>query len=203
MTTVRELLDEIARALPDGGDWCSLEKAETLASIVVGLRPSLIVEIGVWMGGSLIPMMLAQKHAGRGFACAIDPWSPDASVAGETEKNAAWWTSVDHEAALACFRARLDKHALAERCRIFRNRSDDVEPFVGIDLLHVDGNHREQAFRDVDRFAPGINIGGILVLDDVGWDGGHVQRAYARAVELGFAELYPLGTGVVMQRVLA
>ncbi len=41
---------------------------------------------------------------------------------------------------------------------------------------------------------------GILVLDDLTWAGGHVQQARDVAIDLGFRDLYPLGTGVVMRR---
>lgn len=83
---------------------------------------------------------------------------------------------------------------------IWRSRSDDATPPEGIDLLHIDGNHTEQALRDVDRYASNVIIGGMLVLDDLDWEGGGVQKAKARAMELGFFELYPLGTGLVLQR---
>ena len=54
--------------------------------------------------------------------------------------------------------------------------------------------------RDVVRFGKKVVPGGILVLDDLDWAGGHVQAARDVAVHLGFRSLYPLGTGIVMQR---
>lgn len=66
MISLRSLLDEIARCLPEGGEWCTLDKAETLAAMIVAARPRLVVEIGVWEGGSLIPMLLALQHNGCG-----------------------------------------------------------------------------------------------------------------------------------------
>ena len=197
---MKELLAQIEICLPEGGQWCSLEKAQTLAALIVGLRPRTVVEIGVWMGGSLVPMLLALKYNRAGRAIAIDPWSPDASRAGEAPENAQWWGSIDHELALRTFADRLAKHDVASYCEVWRQRSDDATPPAPIDLLHVDGNHSDQAVRDVLRFAPGVRGGGILVLDDVGWIGGHVSRALEHARSLGFTELYPLGTGIVLQR---
>jgi len=203
---MQTLLKEIERVLPDGGDWCDLGKAQTLAAIVIALRPRIVVEIGVWMGGSLVPMLLAMKHVGAGRAIAIDPWSPSASVEGQNETNAAWWNGVDHERAYRKFLARLELHGLVHLCTICHRSSDLCEPPSEIQLLHIDGNHGPQAITDVERFASRVTLGGILVLDDIGWEGGNVHRAERRAQELGFRELYSLSTkqcerqGVVMQR---
>ena len=206
------LMDEIAGTYQEGGDWCSLEKAQTLAAIVVALRPAVICEIGVWMGGSLIPMAMALRtlreiddSAGRVLeshrVIAIDAWSPEASCVGQGDRDAVWWASVDHEAALETFRRRLTQHRVAGLCEVVRARSDNAQVPARIDLLHVDGNHAEQALRDVQRFAPSVPVGGILVLDDVAWQGGHVRRAYESAIRGGFRAMYPLGTGTVMQRI--
>lgn len=198
--SVADLLLEIEHALPAGGDWCDLDKAQTLGALVVALRPRVVVEIGVWMGGSLVPLLLALKHVGAGRAIAIDPWAWTASVADEDEENAAWWRKVDHDAAYTKFRDRLAQHELESICEIWRMRSDDAAPPRRVDLLHVDGNHNEQAIRDVQRFAPHVPIGGVLVMDDLHWHGGHVGRAHDIAIAMGFEELYPLGTGAVLQR---
>lgn len=197
---MKALFAEIERVLPDGGEWCTVEKACTLASLIVGLRPPLIVEIGVWRGGSLVPMLLALKATRVGRAIAIDPWAAPASVADQGETDKQWWSAVDHQAAYQAFLGRLAVLGLEEICMVCRRPSDHCEPPDAIGLLHVDGNHGPQAIRDVERFAPKVTPGGILALDDVGWSGGHVERARELAGQLGFAQLYPLGSGVVMQR---
>ncbi len=197
-----ELLTEIARVLPDGGDWCSLDKATAMASIVVGLRPLLIVEIGVWQGGSLVPMLLAQKHVERGRAIAIDPWSPDESTRGQHQKaDSDWWSGVDHKAAYRKFVARLEVLGLAHLCTIMHRASDACEPPMSIDLLHIDGNHSEQAIRDVERFSPRVPMGGVLVLDDLNWSTGAVETAHKKAKTIGFRDLYQVGNCGFMQRV--
>ncbi len=210
---IARLMTRIAETYQEGGDWCSLEKAQTMAAMVVALRPRIICEIGVWMGGSLVPMVMAlralrqaDEQAGRAIeeheVVAIDAWSPDASCVGQGDRDAAWWASVDHEQALRTFRWRLTQHDPHGICRVVRSKSEDAPVPARIDLLHVDGNHAEQALWDVQRFAPSVPVGGILVLDDVAWQGGHVRRAYEWAVgEAGFRAMYPLGTGTVMQRI--
>lgn len=183
------------------GAWPPLDKMQGMALLVAALRPELAVEIGVWTGDSLIPQLLAMKFVDKGKAIAIDPWSSKASIENQTAENQKWWGDVDHDVAYATFMRRLDEHGVADRCQVVRAASDMFDPsaFV-IDLLHVDGNHGPQAMRDVDRYAPRVRVGGILVLDDVGWQGGYVAEAQKHALDLGFEEIYPLGTGVVMQR---
>jgi predicted O-methyltransferase YrrM len=197
-------LAEIERHLHEGGGWCDLDKAQGLAALVWALRPSLVVEIGIWTGGSMIPMLIALRDLGAGQAIAIDPWNAEASIAGEAPENVEWWGGQvgqgGHERALECFRGRLRKHGLEPICHIWRQRSDDTDPPTKIDMIHIDGNHTEQAVRDVSRFAPEVRDGGILVLDDLEWAGGGVGRARDLAVSLGFVELYRLGSGCVMQR---
>ena len=199
----RVLLDTIERVVPEGGDWCTVQKAHTLACLIIGLRPTTVVEIGVWMGGSLIPMALAvQELDAGGRVIAIDPWSSIASVIGQHGENAAWWSKVDHEDAYQRLCARIAKHELESVVTVHRMPSDNAAVPDSIDLLHIDGNHAEQAIRDVARFAPAVRGGGICVLDDVGWEGEHVARAADDLVGLGFRELYPLDTGKVFQRVI-
>jgi predicted O-methyltransferase YrrM len=204
---------EIQESLREGGEWCDLQKAHALAAIVAGLRPRVVCEIGVWMGGSLLPMAIAmrsvstiERAGGRTpeprRIVAIDPWAASESCVGQAGADEAWWRSVDHDAALAVFRARLDHHGVRDLVEIVRLPSGGAPVPEGIGLLHVDGNHAEQAVRDVERFAPAVSAGGILVLDDLSWSGGHVAAARDAAREMGFATLYPLGTGVVMQRVV-
>ena len=204
---MKDLFAEIERCLPEGGDWCTLPKANALAALVLGLKPTRILEVGVWMGGSLIPMLLALKKNGAGTAIAVDPWSAQVSVAGEDSVNAKWWSSVDHEAAYKAFCARLVKHGLDPFCEVVRLPSDDVKIDGVLDLAHIDGSHTLQAFRDVQRFAPLVRAGGILVMDDIGWVGGGVDKGVELARTMGFAEIYPLSNGtnprgcLVMQRV--
>lgn len=200
------LIIDVERALCSGsGDsWCSRNKALTLAAIIVALRPRVVVELGVWMGGSAIPMALALRAVGSGQLIAVDAWSVEASVAGqEAEIHRTWWTNVGadgHLRALEMFLSRLRELAIPpEHCTVRRQRTDEASVPLSIDLLHHDANHGPQVIDDIERWAPAIRVGGLLVLDDLDWAGGHVLQARDRALELGFVELYPLGTGCVLQ----
>lgn len=204
--SLHRLAVEVEESLAPGAGWCSLEKANTLAAIIVSLRPSIVVELGVWMGGSAIPMALALKIVGSGQLLAIDAWSSEMSVAGqESEIHRKWWGAMGesgHLRAFEVFLARLRKHGIPpERCAVRRQRTNEAVVPSSIDLLHHDANHGPQVVDDIERWTPAIRVGGMLILDDLDWVGGHVLRARDRALELGFIELYPLGTGCVMQRV--
>lgn len=201
MTGLMELMKKIETITPEGGVWCSVNKAQLLATMIIAHRPRVIVEIGVWQGGSLLPMALACRYNAVGMIYAIDPWSAAASVVDEVPANVEWWGSVDHDAALRVFEERLDRHGVASLVKICRTRSDDATPPPEmIDLLHIDGSHTEQAVRDVARYASVVLLGGILVLDDVGWEGGGVKRAHVLARQLGFVDMYPIDSGIAMMR---
>jgi len=196
------LFQQIHDSIADG-DWCTTDKALTLASIVIATRPKVVVEIGVWTGASLIPMALAAKSLGSWIDCmtqrssrckvvAIDPWDPAASVEGQIEVNAKWWGSAPHEWALGELVQKLERYELKEIVEIVRMRSDVAPPPANIGLLHVDGNHGDQAVADVMRFAPNVRGGGIVVLDDFNWDGGAVKRAGQTLEDIGFRALYEI-----------
>ena len=107
-----------------------------------------------------------------------------------------------HETAFQAFVGRLKKHEIGKACcSVKRQRSDEADVPPSIDLLHHDANHGPQALADIERWAPAVRVGGILVIDDLHWQGGYVGKAREKAIELGFVELYRLGTGCVMQRV--
>jgi len=196
---------EIEEAAPEGGDWCSVDKAIQLAALVIERRPQVVVELGVWRGGSAVPIAIALRHLGIGQLLAIDAWSTEASVAGQEGVNATWWQSEGpegHKRARRTFVSRLKKHGITpERCAVVRQRSDEAAVPPSIDILHHDANHGPQVLADVERWAPAVRVGGLLILNDLGWPGGHVRRARDRALELGFVDQYPLGGGCVMQRI--
>jgi len=203
---LKAIFAEVETTLPEGGDWCSLEKALSLVTLIVGLRPSMVVELGVWMGGSAIPIAIALRHLGFGKLLAVDAWAREASVAGQENANAQWWGETigasGHNRAFETFVGRLKKHGIRKAsCMVRRQRTDEAEVPAMIDILHHDANHGPQAVADIERWAPSVRVGGVLVIDDLNWEGGHVQRARDVAIEMGFVELYKLGTGCVMQRV--
>jgi predicted O-methyltransferase YrrM len=188
-----ELFQRIATEHAQITGWCPAQKAFDLAAAVIALRPQIVVELGVWGGKSLIPMALACEAVGTGHVIAVDPWAAKESVVGYDAVNADWWGQQDHESVYRSFVGHVERLGLTNRIKIDRTTSDRASVPHPIDLLHVDGQHSEQAAKDVNRFAPNVRYGGIVCMDDIGWtvDGvPHVAVAVKRLLSLGFTELF-------------
>lgn len=196
-----DVFRRIEQITPKLSDWTSIDKAHTLASLVIALRPALTIEVGVWQGSSLVPMALAHRAIGFGRVIAVDPWDKMASIQGQQNKeDADWWAGVDHEKAYQLFVTVLAEEGLSKFVEIVRARSDEYTPPDGVSLAHIDGNHGDQAISDVQKFAPKMASGGIIVMDDLNWFGGGVKRACAALESMGWIEYAPLGTGSMWRR---
>jgi predicted O-methyltransferase YrrM len=198
------LFQRINEVVPTLQGWCELEKAHALAAAVITLRPRVCVEIGVFAGRSLIPLAMALKAVNGGAVYAIDPWTKEAATEGYDGANAEWWASVDLERVYANFLGSVNQLQLGGHVIVQRAKSDAVEPPDEIDLCHIDGQHTDQATRDARRFASRVRVGGLCFLDDIAWSNGNgtkVASALDVLFELGFVELYRVGTGAVFQRV--
>lgn len=182
------------------GGWCVMEKALTLAAAVVALRARVSVEIGVWSGGSAIPIAMAHHAIDSGRLYVIDPWDARVSIENEVPANVEWWGAQDHEGVYKQFLTQLANSKAQNYVNVQRCRSDEATVPEVIDFLHIDGSHTMQAVKDVNKFATRIRHGGLLCFDDIGWHGGGVDASIERAKELGFVHLYPVGSGAMYQR---
>lgn len=202
------LFQRISELLPALHGWCSESKAHTLAAAVLALRPETTVEIGIYGGRSFLPMALAHKEIGRGMIIGIDPWHPHESAKGQiNESDHKFWSEnlppgqhASHDRVMNHFLQKLHELGVQNCVNIIRLPSDAVEPPTKIDLLHLDGNHSDQAVRDVERFAPKCRVGALMFVDDIHWSGGGVARAVEKLKATGWAFLYALDTGAVFQR---
>lgn len=196
---VTSLFQQIDELIPTLHGWASVEKAVSLASYTLAVKPKVCVEIGTWGGRSAVPILLALKEVGSGKLTCIDPWSPDESTKGQTtEIDKEWWGSVaNHELVYQHFQYTVDKFGLRPYCETQRISSEEAHAPPIIDLCHIDGNHGPQAYTDTVKFASNVRQWGICVLDDLDWVGGHVRRAEKWLLENGFIMLHPLGTGAV------
>lgn len=193
------IYEDIERLLPALHGWCELPKAICLVNLVLAQKPKRIVEIGTWGGRSAFPMAIACRQNGGGKVICIDPWNPEASAAGQTsEVDREWWgRQVNHEIVYQHFKYFITELKLGDYIEVNRIKSDDADPPSSIDILHVDGNHGPEAYTDTTRFAVNVNKFGFCILDDIGWIGGHVQRAVDWLLENGFIQLHPIGTGAI------
>ena len=201
MTSVFTAIDSYFASTPEPPGWTTPAAAKIFASCVIALRPQVIVEIGVFGGRATIPIALALREVGTGVITAIDPWSKEASVKGMDGDNLTWWGNLDHEAIYQEFTKKVRELGVQNCVKVVRKTSDDAEVPDGIGVCLVDGNHSEQAIKDVARYCSKVIIGGLVYLDDLNWVGGKVKQAETNLLRMGFTQLYTLGTGGMYQRI--
>ena len=197
------IFNKLQYNIPKIHGWCDVEKALTLASIVIALRPKVCIEIGVFGGRSLVAMALACKEVNGGVVHGIDPWKAQVSVAGQTEADAQWWSKIDHEKLYQDYLKLIADAGVSAFVQTHRMTSDEAFPKMkwdAVGLLHVDGSHTEQAFRDIMNYSPLVQKGGICVADDIEWAQGYVKLGFEYMKGIGFVELYKLGTGAAFMR---
>lgn len=156
--------------------WCSDFKASTLMDLVWFMQPKVVVEIGVFGGKSLVPMGFALKQLGGGMAYGIDPWSAAASAEGMDGENKSWWSSIDHGAILRKLENKITEFQLDNYITLVQATSADAPAIANIDILHIDGNHSNDAsYFDAIKWVPLVRRGGIIIFDDLTW--GTTERA--------------------------
>jgi hypothetical protein len=187
-------LKEVDTNIKDG--WCTPEKARTLAMLILAHKFKLCVEIGVWSGKSFLPIAAAAHEVG-GHSIGIDPYAAAASVQGQNAENAKWWSeTVTPEIYDLMYHSTLGWiDTLQVAAYLMRKTSDEalttamIQPWR-IGLLHIDGNHSDQALRDAMNYGALVEPGGIVVLDDLTWVGGGVGKAEEWLLSNGFVELF-------------
>ncbi len=165
------------------GGWCPDTKQHVLAGLILAYHCQRVVEIGVFQGGSLLPMAAAARLTG-GVVTGVDPYTAGAAEQRENLDRfvpivgADWHTRIEWDALYDRVLAGVQRHGLASHCRIMRATSVEAAQTVphGLDLLHVDGNHDFAAVEaDLRLYVPKVRSGGFIVLDDTHWDGVHAH----------------------------
>jgi predicted O-methyltransferase YrrM len=175
--TPRDLHKAISKAIQPMEGWCSLDKSSAMAALIVAVKPKVVVEIGVFGGRSLVPQAMALKYVGGGVIYGIDPWRREANLEGTNDaENDEWWSKLDIDkihlgAVEAVYANHVEDHAViiraaSQRCCGLWSEDGPNQ----IDILHLDGNHSEEAStRDVKNYLPKIRPGGYIWFDDVNW----------------------------------
>jgi predicted O-methyltransferase YrrM len=165
------------------GGWCPVDKQFLLAHLIAANRLSSAVEIGVFQGGSLLPMAAAMATTG-GIATGIDPYSSDCAVEHDNAERVTavlgneWHHRVDWDGLWARVNQAVADAGLTSHARLIRKPSSAAVHDVadGIDLLHIDGNHDADAVAaDIAAYVPKVRPGGFVVVDDTAWDTIHPQ----------------------------
>jgi predicted O-methyltransferase YrrM len=198
-------VEQVVNSMQHG--WCSVEKACTLASAIIALRATNVLEIGVYSGRSLVPMALAlqwvhQHHNTRGLIVGIDAWDNTIAIEGMEGSHRQWWGKLPMEQMYELCKSTLLQYNLVHYVQLIQGRSNDkaiMDRCHGVfDLVHIDGSHSEQASMfDVTYYGYKVREGGLLFLDDREWS----SKAYQTLPSIGYKELYQLDTGAVFQRV--
>lgn len=150
--------------------WCTQYKASVLMDLISIKKPKIVVEIGVFGGSSLIPMAYALKENNKGKIYGIDPWSAQESAIGMTGENLEWWSSIDHLDILNGLKDKIQEYDLNAYIELIQATSESAPYISNIDMIHIDGNHSEQASMfDVQKWVPLVNKGGIIIFDDITW----------------------------------
>ncbi len=167
---IEKFKDKVFKAMKKLEGWCSETKASILMDIILERRPQIVVEIGVFGGKSLVPMAFAVQRNGYGVVYGVDPWTEDASEQGMEGANKDWWGSINHNKILRGLQDRIAEFGLGDTIELLRYTSIECPEIYNIDILHIDGNHSEEAsFIDVTKWVPLVKSGGIVIFDDLDW----------------------------------
>lgn len=163
--------------------WCAEDKASVLIDIILKLKPTTIVEIGVFGGKSLVPMACALQVNQGGVIYGIDPWSAEASMEEVHNKdNKHYWSIVDHRGIMNGLMSKIEQLNLTDHIELIESTSENAPLIYDIDILHVDGNHSDKtSFYDVNKWVPLVRKGGWIIFDDMKWHEEGVDTT-ARAV---------------------
>jgi predicted O-methyltransferase YrrM len=153
--------------------WLDPKIADAMRELILKQRPSVMVEIGVFAGKSLINSALALKENGEGVIYGIDPWrNKDAVAALSPNDNHETWFKINlDDIHTTCMHA-IWEHEL-DNVVIIRATSKMAAPlfrFGSIDSLYIDGGHSEEcATWDTVNYLPKVKRGGYIWIDDADW----------------------------------
>lgn len=173
MTNEEKLESFMDSNFPKMGGWCDPIKIRFIGDLIFGKRLLNIADIGVFDGKSTLAMAFCLNLLGEGTVYAIDPWSVQECLDGETnEKTIQWWSNEDLDSRYESFIRNLAGCGFARRVSVMRTTSSKASRQLdGIDLVHIDGNHSLwSSASDVVNWLPAVKVGGHVVFDDSDWE---------------------------------
>jgi cephalosporin hydroxylase len=172
---VEDLKRNVTATLPSLEGWCTKEKALHFIDLVLEVKPSVYVEVGVFGGSSLFPVASALKYLGSGQIIGIDPWDKIECIKYfdpiENAEDLKWWGSLKINYIYQSYTNMIKKHKLEDFVKTIRATSEDAAPTIGeIDILYLDGNHSEVcSTQDVHLYLPKVKRGGYIWMNDTLW----------------------------------
>jgi len=183
--------------------WLTHEKACVLFRLVEEWKPELCVEVGSFAGKAAMAVAMALKSLGKGIIFGIDPWVTSAAIEGtNTPEDNDWWENVPWDRIVREYYDRMQQFELLPFTTHFRRYDTDCLHFFpsgSIQFIHLDANHSaEISVRIVNSWWPKIADGGIIVMDDIKWDG--QSKAAALLTELGCETIKEYDTYAVYRK---
>jgi hypothetical protein len=148
----------------------SHEKTSLLMDLIRMIQPELSVEIGVFLGSSILPILSVVKYLQNGTVAAVDAWSNAEAVKNleYDDPQYSFWSQVCMETAYQTFVSKLKTLSLQNRCTIFRTTSETAAQFFEtIDFIHFDGNDSEKGLlQDLRFYLPQVKSRGYILLSN-------------------------------------
>lgn len=178
-------LDRIVKSLPG---WCTPKKAQRLFDLVIDSNSQITCELGVFGGRSFIPLALAHKQKGTGFALGIDAWKKEVSVEGtNSPENDEYWSKINYTEIYRKCIYNIQLNEADGFCSLVRMRSQDAGFLIAdniIDILHQDSSHNvETITAELNLWVPKLKTGGYWIADDLLWE--EAKKGYAKLPKFG------------------
>jgi FkbM family methyltransferase len=184
--------------------WCSAKKAIKIQKFIQDICSTfdnpICVEIGVFGGMSCIPVLIELYKANKGVLHAIDPWDNIEAIKGYYNEHYNWWLNVDLNYFYNFFKYNISKYNFDKFVNIIKLPSDNAPSISNINYLYIDGQHTEQAFRDINNFAINITKNGILILDDINWNE-ITKKLPEYIIQLGFEKIDEVDDAFIFKRI--
>lgn len=182
--------------------WVTLSKAGCLIDYVDEIckevENPVCLEIGVFAGKSVLPMALELKRHGKGTIYAMDPWTNEEATKGYEDVHYEYWSQIDLASKFQLFKQLVQEFNLTDRVVTIKEPSDTAPLITNINLLHIDGQHTEQALRDVKKYASQVVLNGYCAVDDVYW--GKVAEVPDLLEKMGFVHVHTVDSTVVFKK---
>jgi len=177
---------------------CSREKVLALCGVVPTAPKGDVVEIGSLYGKSSYVLNRLAAWCGIGATICVDPWNLGSAVQSDSpihiqEASGGWDWDLVHQGFLVAMLANasapfnylraasVDAHELYASNRSISSPEFGETSITGsISILHIDGNHDEDAVaEDFALWSPHVVPGGWIIFDDYQWPHGDGPRVIA------------------------
>jgi len=187
--------------------WCSINKAGCIIDYMEEISKTsefpICVEIGIYAGKSAIVTANELKRHGKGKLYAIDPWDTIEATKGYNGEHFNFWNSINLSDIYNIFINLVKEMKCEDYVEIIKKPSDEAPEIGNIDFLYIDGQHTDQAIRDVNKYAKNIKLNGYCMVDDINQNvwGEVSTKTPELLIAMGFIQVNTIDDAVVFKRV--